>query len=834
MKKIVASLLVLLLSCSVAAAQVSKPPLPNVAGPTTSAQFSGIITDETGTGAVVLGTDPTVSITSTGSTTGRTLQARFADVRSVLDYGAACNGSTDDTTAIQAALNTGKPVSLPAASCRITEALNVPSGGALIGVGPASQLLVNSDQRGVYTGGTNVLLASFRVTGSGSAVSPQNGRAGIHVEGTYPSPLASNVTISDVIVENVRSTGISISASDKVSLTNFIVSNTYEHGFYAAATTNLTVSNGVIKNAGQLGGSSSAYGFKISGGSDISASNIQIRNPLQHGVVLVGPTGQSAARIHLSNVSANSNGSSISGLLISGTVDTVTVDGGVFEGSYGGSAQIDDDGHYPTNLFLNGVTFLGDDNAFKNYGGAGVYITGGFYGANGTALQLQSTAGATYANAVTLSGANGAESNGAGLHLMGYQYIGSGAPFINTANGTQNDGRYTGVWAGTFASSTGSGAVVQNTNATMAGTTAFPGGTTIDGSGNVLGAGGVNVGASSPLTFGGFGGGTHIRSSTNGNIKLYYADDITPAAVTIGAWQASQVAVAYGGTNCTSASGTCLDNITGFSSTGFIKRTGAGTYTFTADPSDVTTVFGRSGAVVAAANDYNFNQLAGNWTLAQGPTIGATTVLGSVAGGVPAALTQTQLTALINPATASLSGALPAWPNNTTTFLRGDGTYATLNVAAVSGAAPIASPTFTGTATAPIYAVNANGSVSAPAIGYGTSGLYFSGSGGIMTAGANGAAVVSFCTGATILAFGATCGTSVPGLTNQGGILAAVHADNGGALAFSAASFGSGSVDGAAPAMKFGTIVTETCTLDTTTDWHVSIGGTIRKVALCQ
>jgi hypothetical protein len=33
-----------------------------------------------------------------------------------------------------------------------------------------------------------------------------------------------------------------------------------------------------------------------------------------------------------------------------------------------------------------------------------------------------------------------------------------------------------------------------------------------------------------------------------------------------------------GGTNCTSASGTCLDNITGFAATGFVQRTGAGTY----------------------------------------------------------------------------------------------------------------------------------------------------------------------------------------------------------------------------------------------------------------
>jgi hypothetical protein len=127
------------------------------------------------------------------------------------------------------------------------------------------------------------------------------------------------------------------------------------------------------------------------------------------------------------------------------------------------------------------------------------------------------------------------------------------------------------------------------------------------------------------------------------------------------------LAVNKGGTGGSSASGTLLDNITGFSSTGFIKRTGAGTYTFTADPSDVTSVFGRTGAVVAATNDYNFNQLAGTAAPAQLPT-----------------------------ATASAQGALPAWPNNTTTYFRGDGTYVTHNCAALTNAGTIC-PTSPGT-----------------------------------------------------------------------------------------------------------------------------------------
>ena len=48
-------------------------------------------------------------------------------------------------------------------------------------------------------------------------------------------------------------------------------------------------------------------------------------------------------------------------------------------------------------------------------------------------------------------------------------------------------------------------------------------------------------------------------------------------------------------------------------------------------------------------------------------------------------LTNAQLTALINPATATLPGTAPAFPNNTTTFLRGDGTYATPLFGNVSG-----------------------------------------------------------------------------------------------------------------------------------------------------
>lgn len=57
--------------------------------------------------------------------------------------------------------------------------------------------------------------------------------------------------------------------------------------------------------------------------------------------------------------------------------------------------------------------------------------------------------------------------------------------------------------------------------------------------------------------------------------------------------------VGGGGTNCASPSGTCVDNISGFSSTGFINRTGAGTYAFT---TTIGLLNGGTGANLTASN----------------------------------------------------------------------------------------------------------------------------------------------------------------------------------------------------------------------------------------
>lgn len=144
---------------------------------------------------------------------------------------------------------------------------------------------------------------------------------------------------------------------------------------------------------------------------------------------------------------------------------------------------------------------------------------------------------------------------------------------------------------------------------------------------------------------------------------------------------------AAGGTNCTVASGTCLDNITGFSSTGYIKRTGAGTYTFTSGALPVSEggtglASGTSGGIlgftaagtIASSVALTVNQLvigggAGATPTPLGSLGTTTTVLHGNASGAPT------FGAVV--LTTDVSGTLPVTNGGTglATFTQGDLIY---------------------------------------------------------------------------------------------------------------------------------------------------------------
>ncbi len=90
-----------------------------------------------------------------------------------------------------------------------------------------------------------------------------------------------------------------------------------------------------------------------------------------------------------------------------------------------------------------------------------------------------------------------------------------------------------------------------------------------------------------------------------------------------------------GGTNCASASGTCLDNITGFASNGFVQRTGAGTYALTS-PIPVS----NGGTNLASGTSGGILGYTATGTLASSALLAANGfVIGGGAGATPTALT---------------------------------------------------------------------------------------------------------------------------------------------------------------------------------------------------
>lgn len=121
---------------------------------------------------------------------------------------------------------------------------------------------------------------------------------------------------------------------------------------------------------------------------------------------------------------------------------------------------------------------------------------------------------------------------------------------------------------------------------------------------------GVNASITGQLVLANGGGtGTSVTIQNNANTSAYNfnlpasagssGQPLLSAGGGSSAMTFGTLGTAAGGTNCSVASGTCLDNITSFSSTGYMNRTGAGTYAFS---STIGLINGGTGANLTASN----------------------------------------------------------------------------------------------------------------------------------------------------------------------------------------------------------------------------------------
>lgn len=148
--------------------------------------------------------------------------------------------------------------------------------------------------------------------------------------------------------------------------------------------------------------------------------------------------------------------------------------------------------------------------------------------------------------------------------------------------------------------------------------------------------------------------------------KLIGTDIATVGTVTAGTWSATAIANVKGGTGGDSSGSTGIAHVA------------AGTWSYSPVVSaDIT-----DGTIVAAdiASDAitTIKILDANVTLAKMANIATASFIGrnTAATGVPEVLSATTSTAILNACSATLKGMVPTPPNNTTTFLRGDCTFA--------------------------------------------------------------------------------------------------------------------------------------------------------------
>ncbi|WP_216850779.1 glycosyl hydrolase family 28-related protein, partial [Gluconobacter oxydans] len=219
---------------------------------TGGASTSQILTAPSIAGGTAASTDVSAALAlAAGATTALTPAKRHSQTYSVYDFGAKCDGATDDAAAINAALtaagtaNQGGTVLLGAtAMCRFGRTLTVPDGVNLAGLGlHSSQLkpLSTAFSPQISVAGANSRLSTFQLLAGASDIGyPSNGSVAVSLS-TSASPFMN--TIEGVWIDG-PCIGVDMAGNNNTVRSSYINFVTGGSGCYGIRVGHLTTKAG--------------------------------------------------------------------------------------------------------------------------------------------------------------------------------------------------------------------------------------------------------------------------------------------------------------------------------------------------------------------------------------------------------------------------------------------------------------------------------------------------------------------------------------------------------------------------------------------------------------
>lgn len=324
----------------------------------------------------------------------RTVTDKLRDVVSVKDFGAVGNGTTDDTAAIQSALNTTKPVFVPEGTYKITSSLRVYN--SIYGASPTASIFHNY----VTTpGGQTVPEACLDVSGASYyslfenfAVAGQSGNSSTGITTRTQADVDSNSTdnpsychYSNIYSYNNAKDGFYLRRAWANSFNMCKFFNNARWGFNVdnqttspvedSATNGCLMVNCEFRHNGPAG-SSSAPGSQLGGGIKVSgAAGFWVQGGIVESNEIVGieivNLGQSTRSLGFSDLYFEFNGYSQNGgacFYLGSSLDTVFIKNNWV--TYGAETL----GH--TNYFVNNTssTKVYYENNFTTTVGAGTAV----------------------------------------------------------------------------------------------------------------------------------------------------------------------------------------------------------------------------------------------------------------------------------------------------------------------------------------------------------------------------------------------------------------------------------------------------------------------------